>query len=86
MVEADSSRKPQVGARLPRDVHEEFVEYCEEREISKADGVRRAIRHQLAEEPADRAGAVVARNSATVLSVIQTGLLVTILLLVGGFV
>jgi len=41
MGEASKGPKPQVAARLPRDTYERLEDYCEEREVTKSDALRR---------------------------------------------
>jgi len=50
MVEDSKGAKPQVATRLPHDTHDELEEYCEEREITKSDALRRFVDDGLARD------------------------------------
>lgn len=41
MAEGSEGRKPAASTRLPHDVYSELEQYCDERDISKADALRR---------------------------------------------
>jgi uncharacterized protein involved in cysteine biosynthesis len=45
-----SGAKPQVGGRIPHDVHDDFEEYREELELSKSDALRRIVEAGLEEK------------------------------------
>jgi len=59
MGEGSSGPKPQVAARIPRHKYEQLQEYCEKRDVSQSDALRKFVdeglnRAQIEEEFTDR--------------------------------
>jgi len=43
MVEGSETRKPTISARVPQDTYDRIEAYCDDKEISKADALRRFV-------------------------------------------
>jgi len=89
MGEDSKGPKPQVATRLPHDTHAELKEYCEEREITQSDALRRFVddgldRARVEDELADRMGLGV--DPGTIGAIVVIVLLLVIVLQNAGVI
>jgi len=88
MVDGSTDRKPTVSGRVPQDTYDRLEDYCEDRDLSKADVVRRSIEDYLDREELqeDMSNFTRAQQEGTVVDVIEIGLLLALLVVtLSGF-